>query len=250
MADDFDSLCADRAAIERVYYNHRLGTKPPFEETLPRATLEKLVRLDLHKEAALKEAYGMTPAQLAAEVQRINTTTQSPEMLAEIKAALGHDPEKFANAFAKPILVERELRQRFDNDDALHATTRREMERVRSGLTNAAAEFRRSRDNEALIAKSESGKQKAEIDQSLLTSAATKGLSRSYRGMKFAPLPGSTPRSPLRSLSACCGHSRKISVYSTPTTQPSPSRSHIWSGMDRRHECEPTADVCIRIHRV
>src|ERR1700720_3637806 len=33
MADDFSALCADRAAIERVYYQHRLGTKPPFEET-------------------------------------------------------------------------------------------------------------------------------------------------------------------------------------------------------------------------
>src|SRR3989442_454407 len=34
MADDFSALCADRAAIERVYYQHRLGTKPSFEETL------------------------------------------------------------------------------------------------------------------------------------------------------------------------------------------------------------------------
>jgi len=138
-ADDFASLCADRAAIERVYYQHRLGTKPPFAETLPPATLEYLVRLDLNKEAALKKSYGMnlTPAQLAAEVQRINTTTRAPEMLAEIKAALGNDPEKFANAFAKPILVERELRQRFDNDDALHAAQRRECEQARNELLAA-----------------------------------------------------------------------------------------------------------------
>src|SRR2546426_12134425 len=113
---DFGALCADRAAVERVYYNHRLGEKPPFEQVLPPATLENLVRLDLRKEAALRKIYGveMTPALLDGEVQRINTTTRAPEMLAEIKAALGNDPERFANIFAKPILVERLLRQKFD----------------------------------------------------------------------------------------------------------------------------------------
>src|ERR1039457_2979241 len=57
LAADLASLCADRAAIERVYYNHRLGEKPPFEQVLPPATLENLVRQDLRKEAALKQAY-------------------------------------------------------------------------------------------------------------------------------------------------------------------------------------------------
>ena len=139
LAADFTTRVADRAAIERVYYQHRLGTKPPFEEALSRSTLESLVRLDSSKEATLQSAYGMaiTPAQLAAEVQRINTTTRAPEMLAEIKAALGHDSGKFASAFAKPILVERELRQRFDNDDKLHAATRRESETARHQLLAA-----------------------------------------------------------------------------------------------------------------
>lgn len=145
LAADFTSLCADRAAIERVYHEHRLGTKAPFAEALPPAMLESLVRQDLRKEAALQKAYGaaITPAQIAAEVQRINTTTQAPEVLAEIKAALGDDAEKFANVFAKPLLVDRELRRRFDNDDALHAPQGREVARVRTALTNAAAEFRR-----------------------------------------------------------------------------------------------------------
>src|SRR3954453_4992775 len=82
-AQDFATLCADRAAIEHVYYEHRLGNKPPFEETLPRGTLERLVRVDRRKEAVLREHYGLTvtPAMLTAEVQRINTTTRAPEML-------------------------------------------------------------------------------------------------------------------------------------------------------------------------
>jgi hypothetical protein len=141
MAADFAALCADRVAIERVYYNHRLGEKPPFEQVLPPATLEKLVRQDLHKEAALKNFYGVevTPALLDVEVQRINTTTRAPEMLAEIKTALGNDPARFANVFAKPILVERLLREKFDNDDKLHAPQRREVEKVRERLLQLVA---------------------------------------------------------------------------------------------------------------
>jgi len=78
-ADDFASLCAERAAIERVYYRHRSGEKLPFEQTLPEAALEKLVREDQAKEAALKKVYGVeiTPALLEAEVRRINATTVS-----------------------------------------------------------------------------------------------------------------------------------------------------------------------------
>jgi hypothetical protein len=138
-AADINADCSSRAAIERVYYEHRLGTKPPFAEALPRATVEGLVRLDLNKEAALRKTYGIsiTPAQLAAEIQRITTTTRAPDVLAEIKTALGNDPEKFANVFARPILVERELRQHFENDDALHAATRRECEHTRHELLAA-----------------------------------------------------------------------------------------------------------------
>jgi hypothetical protein len=139
IAADLASLRADRAAMERVYYNHRLGEKLPFEQVLPPATLENLVRQDLRKEAALKQAYGVevASAMLDAEVQRINTTTRAPEMLTEIKTALGNDPERFACSMAKPILVERLLREKFDNDDALHAPQRRQVEQTRNDLLTA-----------------------------------------------------------------------------------------------------------------
>lgn len=139
LADDLAALVRGRAAIERVYYNHRLGQKPPFEQATPPALIERLVREDLRKEAALRQVYGVviTPALLDAELQRINTTTRAPEMLAEIKAALGNDPARFAQAFAKPFLVERLLRDKFDNDEALHAPQRREAERVRARLLAA-----------------------------------------------------------------------------------------------------------------
>lgn len=139
------NLLADRTAIERVYHAHRLGTKPPFEQVLPPDVIEKLVRQDQHKEAVPKKVYGITitPAQLEAEVQRINATTRAPETLAELKQALGNDPQRFARTVAHPILVERALRDRFDNDDALHAAQRRQCEAVRSTLlsvrTNSAS---------------------------------------------------------------------------------------------------------------
>ncbi len=139
LADDITDLCASRSAIERVYYNHRTGTKPPFEQVTPPSLIERLVKVDLHKEAVLKKAYGVViaPALLDGEVQRINTGTRAPERLAEIKTALGPDPSRFAEAFAKPILVERLLRNKFENDAALHAPQRRECEQLRDGLLAA-----------------------------------------------------------------------------------------------------------------
>jgi len=130
------ALRADRAAIEKVYHAHRLGTKCPFEESMPVAMIEKAVRLDLYKEAVLLRRYKVevTPAMVAAEVQRIDTTTRAPEVLKEIKQALGNEPERFARSMARPIVVERELRRRFDTDDSLHAARRKEAEQAREKL--------------------------------------------------------------------------------------------------------------------
>jgi hypothetical protein len=137
--DDLASRCADRTAVERVYYEHRLGTKPAFEKALPSALIESLVKRDMKKEAVLQHAYGVeiTPELVAAEVRRINTTTRAPDVLAELKAALGNAPSRFAGTVARPVVVERILRQRFENDDKLHAPQRREAETVRELLLAA-----------------------------------------------------------------------------------------------------------------
>jgi hypothetical protein len=139
LGDEGFGLVLDRTAIERVYYNHRLGTKPPFEQALPPSLVESLVKRDIRKEAALRDIYGVEidSAALDTEVQRINTTTRAPEMLAEIKAALDNDPVRFAHAFAKPFLVERLLRERFEKDSTLHMAPRREMETVRNRMPAA-----------------------------------------------------------------------------------------------------------------
>lgn len=132
--NDLAALCTDRAAIERVYHEHRTGTKPPFAQAMPAALLETLVRTDAKKEALLARAYAVkiTEAMVTAEVQRIEATTRAPETLAEIKAALGNDPARFARAMARPTVVERLLRAKFDNDDALHAPQRRAAESARA----------------------------------------------------------------------------------------------------------------------
>ena len=135
-AGDLAALCADRTAVERVYYNHRTGTKPPFEQTLPAAEIERLVRLDLRKEKILQRVYkiDIDQAELDAEVQRINATSRAPDILKEIKIALGNDPKRFADAVARPIVVERRLREKFDNDTRLHAAQRAQVEQVRKKL--------------------------------------------------------------------------------------------------------------------
>src|SRR5262245_39287513 len=78
-AGDIAAVLQERAAIERVYHNHRTGAKLSFEEATPPATLENLVLLDRKKEWVLEHAYGtvITPALLEAEVRRIDTTTRA-----------------------------------------------------------------------------------------------------------------------------------------------------------------------------
>ena len=105
------------------------------------------------KEEVLKRVYGVqiTPAQVAAEAQRINATTRAPDVLAELKTALGNDPERFARTVVKPILVERELRQRFDNDDHLHALE------VRARLQHREARERRRHEVLLVVDRHEDG---------------------------------------------------------------------------------------------
>lgn len=134
--NDFASLCADRTAIERIYYQHRLGMKLPFGQTFPTTLIEQRVHDDLLKESVLRKNYDVeiTAALIEAEVQRIDATTRAPEVLAELKATLGGDSVRFARAFARPIVVERLLRARFENDEALHANRRHEAEQARASL--------------------------------------------------------------------------------------------------------------------
>ena len=74
----FEDLCADRAAIEHVYYSHRTGTQKPFAEFLPPSSIQKLVNEDLHKENVLRSVYHVeiSDAEIQAE------TVPDPERIA------------------------------------------------------------------------------------------------------------------------------------------------------------------------
>src|SRR5688572_2149634 len=114
-SDALDKIRADRVAIERVYYRYRTGPKPPFEEVLPVELADRLVQKDRIAESTLLRVYGrrIDAAEIMEEVQRIDRSSRDPSKLAELKAALDNDSVRFANTVAKPLLVERELRNAF-----------------------------------------------------------------------------------------------------------------------------------------
>ncbi len=139
MGEDMAQWVADRAAVERVYYNHRVGIKAPFEQILPEAVIKRLVQQDWRKAEVLHRIYhvDVTAAEINAEVARINATTRAPQVLAELRAALGNDPQRFAWTVARPIVIERELREHFEKDDRIDATLRREAEAARGAVSGA-----------------------------------------------------------------------------------------------------------------
>ena len=50
--DDLAAVCVDRAAIERVYHDHRTGTKPAFEQAMSRELIAKL-ELDVYDDTII-----------------------------------------------------------------------------------------------------------------------------------------------------------------------------------------------------
>jgi len=136
LATGLDVLCQWRAATERMAYERRLGNKPAFGEVFTAAKLEQLVAKDLHKEAVLRQVYAVeiTEEMLAAEVARINRSSQAPDALTALKAVLGGSDQAFAFTVAKPIVVERLLRQQFYLDNTLHTTERNAVKTARQQL--------------------------------------------------------------------------------------------------------------------
>lgn len=125
-ADGTVPLCRWRSAVERIYHETRLGSKQAFEDEFSSEVIQRLVNADLHKEAVLKNCFGVevTAQMIAEETQRINQSSQAPETLAKIKAVLGADGMGFAEVVVKPIIVERLLRQKYYQDKTIHAAER------------------------------------------------------------------------------------------------------------------------------
>lgn len=140
-ATNLATQLADRTAIERVYYQHRLGTKLPFEQALPPAVIEKLVEQDYQKEQVLRQVYNtqITDEQVTQEIRWIERTSRAPEVLVELRHALGNDATRFARTVVHPLIVERELRAHFENDDRAHASERQQTMLARNSILKAKA---------------------------------------------------------------------------------------------------------------
>jgi N-acetylneuraminic acid mutarotase len=108
---------AYQRAIEEVYWRHRIwpnerpDPKPSFDETMPPAQLEEIVR-DYLRECQALEDYWQQPVraeQLQAEMERMAQHTAQPEVLRELFAALGNNPFVIAECLARPTLSKRLL---------------------------------------------------------------------------------------------------------------------------------------------
>lgn len=130
-AVDADYL-ACRTAIERVYHSQRQDA-PPFEQVFTPEVMQKRVAEELLKERLLAEVFNqrISDAELSMELARIHQSTQAPEVLAELEAALGNDPNRIKACLVKPILVDRFLRDAYANNMALHQAEYEEASHLR-----------------------------------------------------------------------------------------------------------------------
>lgn len=137
-------LVDDRLAVERVYYAKQVGAKAPFEQAVPRSVIERRVQQELLKERVLKSVYRLeiTPKLVDEEVARIERSTMAGDMLAQIKLSLANNAERFARSVAKPLVVDRVLRARFEADATQQASRRAVAEALRAQLLAAKPEER------------------------------------------------------------------------------------------------------------
>jgi len=120
-------------AVTRGLYSVLLGdTALPNMTAIPNAVFNNTdVRLRVWFNDGMNGSQQLAPDQRIAAVAY---AIMAGNVLAEIKRALGDDTARFAATMARPILVERELRRRFDNDDNLHAAQRHKAELARENL--------------------------------------------------------------------------------------------------------------------
>src|SRR5262245_32401783 len=118
----FEERVAAQAAIEKVYYSHQIGASRSFEEAVPRAVLERKVRIYLKQSVALEKLWHtpLTAEALDKELGRIGRNTRLPDRLREIYSALGEDPVLIRECFARPVLVDRLTRNFFASDERIH----------------------------------------------------------------------------------------------------------------------------------
>ena len=121
-----DLSLADRVKaqelIERVYYAHQLDVVRPFDVVYPRATIEGKVRRYLAQSVELDRRWKnpITAEMLDRELARMARSTQAPERLLELFAALDGDPVLVKECLVRPVLADR-LARSFGSSDGARA---------------------------------------------------------------------------------------------------------------------------------
>src|SRR5690242_2416206 len=130
-----------QTAIEEVYWRHRTtpgnASRPSFDQAIPQEVIQRKAEDSILKSLALERYWGVsiTGAQLQAELDRMAANSKSPDVLAELFAALGNDPQAAAECLARPILVDRLIQSYFASDQRLHGELKA---RAQSELAGAA----------------------------------------------------------------------------------------------------------------
>jgi N-acetylneuraminic acid mutarotase len=133
---DFEARVRAQAALERVYHSHRIDAPDDFDDAVAREVLEAKVRRFLRQSWALERRWKttVTAQMLDRELERMTRETLDPARLWELFEALDGDPVLVRECLARPILVDRLVRNFFVNDPLLHAEARGEAERLRARL--------------------------------------------------------------------------------------------------------------------
>ncbi len=140
----FDERVEAQRKIERVYYGHQVGTRPPFDEIASPDRLERKVRRYLEQSVALDQIWSepLTAEALSREWERIARSTSFPDRLRELYRALGDDPFVIQECLVRAELVDHLARGRFAHDPSIHAAARAEAEALRDALERGALDPR------------------------------------------------------------------------------------------------------------
>jgi hypothetical protein len=102
-------------AIEEAYWRHRIWPKenpvpkPQLDASVSQREIKRKVEDYLRKSQFVTELRGspITSHELQAEMERMASHTNEPDVLRELFAALGNDPFVIAECLARPMLAER-----------------------------------------------------------------------------------------------------------------------------------------------
>jgi hypothetical protein len=139
---EFEERVEAQRAIEEVRSRHRIQAAGIQAAKLPSERhLEDKVESYLAKSLALTNVWNRTisGSDLQAELERMARDTKDPDRLRELFAALDDDPRLLAECLARPLLVDRTIRELYSFDARIHAPLREKIDAGAGG--GATIEF-------------------------------------------------------------------------------------------------------------